>query len=62
MERLLALAETHAVDELAVLTICHDFAARKRSYTLLAEALGARTTWLTHHRAGSHAVYNGNPW
>jgi hypothetical protein len=23
-----------------VLTICHDFAARKRSYTILAEALG----------------------
>jgi luciferase family oxidoreductase group 1 len=39
-ERLLALAETYRVDELVVLTICHDFAARKRSYTALAEAFG----------------------
>ena len=27
-----------AVDEVVVLTICHDFEARKRSYALLAEA------------------------
>lgn len=35
-----ALAESYGVDEIVVLTICHDFAARKRSYTLLAEAVG----------------------
>jgi alkanesulfonate monooxygenase SsuD/methylene tetrahydromethanopterin reductase-like flavin-dependent oxidoreductase (luciferase family) len=39
-DRLLALAETYRVDELVILTICHDFAARKHSYTLLAEAFG----------------------
>jgi luciferase family oxidoreductase group 1 len=39
-ERLLTLAETYGVDELVILTICHDFAARKRSYTLLADAFG----------------------
>jgi luciferase family oxidoreductase group 1 len=38
--RLLELAETYGVNEIVVLTICHDFAARKRSYTLLAEAFG----------------------
>jgi luciferase family oxidoreductase group 1 len=38
--RLLALAEEYGVDELVILTICHDFAARLRSYTLLAEAFG----------------------
>jgi luciferase family oxidoreductase group 1 len=38
--RLLALAESYGVDEIVVLTICHDFAARKRSYALLAEAFG----------------------
>jgi len=37
---LTALAESYGVDEVVVLTICHDFAARKRSYTLLAEAFG----------------------
>lgn len=37
--RLLALAESYGVGEIVVLTICHDFAARKRSYTLLADAL-----------------------
>ena len=37
---LLALAESYGVDEIVVLTICHDFAARKRSYALLAEAFG----------------------
>jgi hypothetical protein len=30
------------VDEIVVLTISHDFAARKRSYTLLAEAFGLK--------------------
>jgi len=39
-ERLMALAQSYRVDELVVLTICHDFAARERSYTLLAEAFG----------------------
>jgi len=31
-----ALALSYGVDEIVVLTICHDFAARKRSYSLLA--------------------------
>ena len=38
--QLLALADAYQVDEIVVLTICHDFAARKRSYSLLAEAFG----------------------
>jgi len=37
---LLALAESYGVGEIVVLTICHDFTVRQRSYTLLAEALG----------------------
>ena len=37
-----ALAETYGVDEIVVLTITHDFAARKRSYALLAEAFGLK--------------------
>jgi len=35
-----AMAASYGVDEIVVLTITHDFAARKRSYTLLAEAFG----------------------
>ena len=35
-----ALAEEFDVDELLVLTVCHDLAARRRSYKLLAEAVG----------------------
>ncbi|HVC55868.1 MAG TPA: LLM class flavin-dependent oxidoreductase [Stellaceae bacterium] len=38
--QLLAYAASYEVDEIVVLTICHDFAARQRSYTLLAEAFG----------------------
>jgi luciferase family oxidoreductase group 1 len=34
------LAERYGVDELVVLTICHDHAARVRSYELLADAFG----------------------
>ncbi|HZK88560.1 MAG TPA: LLM class flavin-dependent oxidoreductase [Stellaceae bacterium] len=34
------LAERYGVDEIVVLTITHDYEARKRSYTLLAEAFG----------------------
>jgi alkanesulfonate monooxygenase SsuD/methylene tetrahydromethanopterin reductase-like flavin-dependent oxidoreductase (luciferase family) len=37
-QRLTALARAYGIDEVVILTICHDFAARKRSYTLLAEA------------------------
>src|SRR5579875_1186849 len=40
--RLLQLAALYQVDEIVVLTICHDVAARRRSYTLLAEAFGLR--------------------
>jgi luciferase family oxidoreductase group 1 len=39
-EQLLALAERYDVDELVVVTITYDFAARVRSYALLAEAFG----------------------
>ncbi|HVL02816.1 MAG TPA: hypothetical protein VM386_00110 [Acidimicrobiales bacterium] len=35
---LLTLAADHDVDELIVLTVCHDPAARRRSYELLAGA------------------------
>ena len=34
-ERLLAMATRFEVDELVVVTITHEFAARKRSYELL---------------------------
>jgi luciferase family oxidoreductase group 1 len=40
-ERLIELAARYAVDELVVLTICHEHAARERSYELLAASLGA---------------------
>jgi luciferase family oxidoreductase group 1 len=36
--KLEALAASYGVDEIVVLTITHDYAARKRSYALLAEA------------------------
>ncbi len=36
--RLTELAAAYGVEEIVVLTICHDFAARLRSYELLAEA------------------------
>lgn len=35
-----ALASKHAADELVVISNCHDFAARKRSYALLAQTFG----------------------
>jgi alkanesulfonate monooxygenase SsuD/methylene tetrahydromethanopterin reductase-like flavin-dependent oxidoreductase (luciferase family) len=38
--RLEELAASYGVDEIVVLTITHDYAARKRSYALLAEAFG----------------------
>jgi alkanesulfonate monooxygenase SsuD/methylene tetrahydromethanopterin reductase-like flavin-dependent oxidoreductase (luciferase family) len=37
-ERLTGIAASYGADELVVLTICHDHAARERSYELLAEA------------------------
>ena len=39
-DELTALAESYGVDELMVLTVCHDPGARRRSYELLAEAFG----------------------
>jgi len=39
-QALAALATRYAVDEVIIVTICHNFEARKRSYTLLAEAFG----------------------
>ena len=41
--RLEALAEAYGVDELVVLTICETYAARRRSYELLAEAFALET-------------------
>jgi alkanesulfonate monooxygenase SsuD/methylene tetrahydromethanopterin reductase-like flavin-dependent oxidoreductase (luciferase family) len=38
--RLGEMAATHGVDEVVVVTICHDPAARRRSYELLAEVFG----------------------
>jgi luciferase family oxidoreductase group 1 len=38
--RLAQMAAAHGVDELVIVTICHDRAARRRSYALLAEAFG----------------------
>lgn len=38
--RLERMAETYGVDEIVVLTICHDPQARRHSYELLAEAFG----------------------
>jgi luciferase family oxidoreductase group 1 len=46
-ERLEALAGELGADEVAVLTTVHDPEARRRSYTLLAEAVAARTQPLT---------------
>jgi luciferase family oxidoreductase group 1 len=37
---LLALADAYDVDELVVVSICHDFEARLRSYELIAQAFG----------------------
>lgn len=37
-DRIQQLADSHKVDEFVVVTICHDFADRARSYELLAEA------------------------
>jgi luciferase family oxidoreductase group 1 len=39
-EKLEAMAAEYGVEEIVVLTIAHDFSARKRSYSLLAEAFG----------------------
>jgi luciferase family oxidoreductase group 1 len=38
--KLLALGETYGVGELVIVSICYDFAARLRSYALLAEVFG----------------------
>ncbi|HEX6596785.1 MAG TPA: LLM class flavin-dependent oxidoreductase [Acidimicrobiales bacterium] len=38
--RLVELANEFGVDEIMVVTVCHDLAARRRSYELLAEAFG----------------------
>ena len=40
--RLLQQAEIYDVDEFVCVTITYDFAARKRSYELLAEAFGLK--------------------
>ena len=39
-ERLDGIADSFATNELGVVTICHDFQARVRSYELLAERIG----------------------
>jgi luciferase family oxidoreductase group 1 len=43
-DKLVALGRAYGVDEILVVTISHDFAARKRSYELLAEAFGLQKT------------------
>jgi len=40
--QLTSLADSYGVEEIVVLTITHDFEARKRSYSLLAEAFGLK--------------------
>ena len=42
-ERVLALAEEYGTDEVVVVTVVHDHAARLRSYELLAESMGVGT-------------------
>jgi luciferase family oxidoreductase group 1 len=56
-EQLLALGERYGVDEFVVVSICHDFAARLRSYELLAETfdLGRRAA----SREATHAATPG---
>jgi luciferase family oxidoreductase group 1 len=49
--RLEELAAAYAVEEIVVLTITHDFAARKRSYALLAEAFGLTPRGGAPHRS-----------
>ena len=39
-DKVLALCDTYGVDEVVVVTICHDHAARLRSYELLADLFG----------------------
>jgi alkanesulfonate monooxygenase SsuD/methylene tetrahydromethanopterin reductase-like flavin-dependent oxidoreductase (luciferase family) len=39
-DRLRAFARAHAVDELVIVTITHDPKARRRSYELVADAMG----------------------
>ena len=38
-EQLEHIAARHGTDELAIVTLCHDFSARTKSYELVAEAL-----------------------
>lgn len=42
-EQLEQIAARHGTDELAIVTLCHDFSARTKSYELVAEALGNDT-------------------
>ena len=39
-EKLESLAETYQTDDLSIVTICHDYADRLRSYELVAEVCG----------------------
>lgn len=41
-ERLQALVQQHEADELVVISNCHDFAVRKRFYSLLAQAFNLK--------------------
>ncbi|MBV9860073.1 MAG: LLM class flavin-dependent oxidoreductase [Alphaproteobacteria bacterium] len=43
-QKLRQLAQEYGVNEIVILTITHDFEARKRSYTLLAEAFGLQSS------------------
>ena len=51
-ERLEQLAQTYDVDEFIVLTITYDFAARVRSYELLADIFEVARPDLTQAAAG----------
>jgi luciferase family oxidoreductase group 1 len=48
-EKLLDLGEIYGVDEFVVLTVVYDFAARMRSYELLADAFGLVPEGITPH-------------
>lgn len=42
-DRLLDIAETFGAEDLLIMTTCHDFSARRRSYALLADAFGLKS-------------------
>ena len=55
------IAAEYGADELMVLTMTHDEAARRRSYELLAEAFGLEPTPVRDSRAEPTRGLRGNP-